>query len=283
MGDFGGAEIIYADSAAVYRYLDVGTAKPSHDLRKRVPHHMIDVAFPDQQFNAKLYSEMATEVVRDIISSGKIPIVTGGTGLYIKALVHGLFSISSGIEEIRQKLDIEEKERGISELYIELCRVDPESASMINENDHIRIKRALEIYRKTGIPISKLKRNHGFKNKVFDPVYIGLSVNRKILYERIESRVDDMIRDKITDEVKKVIGLGYDEKSTALSTIGYKEITEYLCGEITLDEAVFLIKRNTRRLAKRQMTWFKKVPNVNWFEYPYDIEGIVSIIKRGMQ
>ena len=282
LSDFGGAEIIYADSAAVYRYLDIGTAKPSHDLRKKIGHHMIDVALPDQKFNAKIYSEMATEIVRDIIEMGKIPIVTGGTGLYIKALVHGLFSVSPGIEETREELDLEERERGIDALYRELFLVDPESASKINENDHMRIKRALEVYRKTGLPISKLRLDHGFKDKIFDPIYIGLSVKRKILYERIEERVDDMIRDKITDEVKRIIGLGYDEKSTALSIIGYKEITEYLAGKITLDEAVFLIKRNTRRLAKRQMTWFGKIPDVNWFDYPYDIDGIVSIIKRGI-
>lgn len=280
--DFGGAEIIYADSAAVYRYLDVGTAKPSHPIRKRVPHHMIDVVLPDQQFNAKVYAEMATEIIRNVIGKGKIPIVTGGTGLYIKALVHGLFSVSPGIKEVREELDIEDREKGMGVLYRELLRVDPESASSINKNDHIRIKRALEVYRKTGVPISKLRQDHAFKEKIFDPVYVGLALKRKVLYERIEERVDDMIKDKITDEVKNIIRLGYDPKSFALSTIGYKEITEYLTGEITLDEAVSLIKRNTRRLAKRQMTWFKKIPGVNWFEYPFDIDGIVSFIKRGI-
>ncbi len=272
-------EIVCADSAAVYRNLNIATAKPTVDEMKGVPHHLIDVCNVDDNFDAEQYSKMAGEVVNNILQNGKIPIVTGGTGLYIKALIHGLFSIPSDLGQTKNQILKELDEKGLYHLFTELKNVDPKSAITINKNDRARIVRALEIYRLTGKSAAEIKEEHSFKNTVFNPIYIGLTMERKNLHERINRRVDEMIKSGIVDEVKEILDSGYSPACRSLNTIGYKEIVSFLNGEIDLMTATNLIKRNTRRFAKRQMTWFKKVEGIHWFEYPYDISKIVKKCK----
>lgn len=278
----GRGEIVYADSAAVYRRLDIGTAKPTVEEMGGVPHHLIDLCEVDEDFDAERYSKAAAAAVEDIVSRGNIPVVTGGTGLYIKALVHGLFSIPEDGGRARKKLLEELEEEGLDRLYSELVTVDPISAESINKNDKTRIIRALEIFRITGRPASEIREEHAFKEKAFDPLYIGLTMKRSFLYERIDRRVDEMIESGIVDEVRAILKDGYSPSCRSLNTIGYREIVSHVNGGIDRERAINLIKRNTRRLAKRQVTWFNKVDDIVWFEYPYNIEEIVRTIKEGL-
>jgi len=271
-------EIVYADSAAVYRCLDIGTAKPTVEEMREVPHHLIDVCDIDDDFNAEIYSKTATDAVKKILKCKKVPIVTGGTGLYIKALVHGLFQSPKDTGGVREELLKELDERGLDALFSKLKDVDRKSAEAISPNDRTRIIRALEIYRLTGRPASKIREKHAFKDSAFDPLYIGLKMDRKLLYRRIEDRVDQMIELGIISEVEEILKRGYSPDCRSLSTIGYKEIVSHIRGEIDLETAIRLIKRNTRRLAKRQITWFKKVKGISWFEYPYDLPMILKKI-----
>lgn len=275
-------EIVYADSAAVYRRLDIGTAKPTVEEKGGIPHHLIDVCDVDEDFDAEKYSKMAAAVVEKIVKRGNIPIVTGGTGLYIKALIHGLFSIPADAGQARKRLLEELEEKGLNSLYSELKAVDQKSAGVIDKNDKTRIIRALEIFRITGKAASEIREKHAFKKKAFDPLYIGLTMERSFLYERIDLRVEEMIESGIVDEVRALLGEGYLSSCRSLNTIGYKEIVRHTNGEIDLERATHLIKQNTRRLAKRQITWFKNVENINWFEYPYDIRGIVRKTRESL-
>jgi tRNA dimethylallyltransferase len=271
-------EIVYADSAAVYRRLDIGTAKPTAEEMAEIPHHLIDVCDIDDDFNAEIYSKAATYAIKEIIKRGKVPIVAGGTGLYIKALVHGLFQSPKDTGKVREDLLDELEEKGLDALYAELESVDRKSAETINPNDKTRIIRALEIYRLTGRPASKIREKHAFKEKIFDPLYIGLGMDRKLLHRRIDLRVDNMIELGIVGEVEEILEKGYSPDCRSLATIGYKEIVSHIKGEIDLETAIGLIKRNTRRLAKRQVTWFKKNGEICWFEYPYDLPAILEKI-----
>ncbi len=273
-----GGQIISADSAAVYRHLDVGTAKPSAAERARVPHHLIDIIDPDQQYNAMAFVRAADAAVGEIISGGAIPIVAGGTGLYLKALIFGIFELPGSSDQrhtIREALDA--VPTGL--LREELEKVDPPSACSIGRNDRVRIIRALEIYRLTGVPKGELAAGHGFSDKRYEAITFGLSMERRLLNERIDRRVEEMLASGIVREVEGLIGMGYGPQSPGLTTIGYKEIVDHLLGKLDLDQAVSLIKRNTRRYAKRQMTWFRKMDGVRWIEYPYDIERIIGEIR----
>jgi tRNA dimethylallyltransferase len=274
-----GGRIVSADSAAVYRYLDIGTAKPSQEQRALVPHHLIDLVNPDQQFDAMAYVRAADSAIADIGAAGGVPIVVGGTGLYIKALVFGIFDQPEpprGRGAIRTELSALPTDL----LRGELERVDPASAARIGKNDRVRLIRALEIYRLTGIPKSEHETRHGFAERRYDAVTFGLSVERELLNERIGVRVDEMIARGIFGEVEEVLAMGYGPGSPGLATIGYREIVEYLAGHIDREEAVFLIKRNTRRYAKRQMTWFRRMEGIRWVEYPYDADLIAAEIGR---
>jgi len=279
LSGLGGAEIVSADSVAVYRHIDIGAAKPTQEERAKIPHHLIDVVSPDEEFSASRYSETASRVIDDVIGRGKVPIVVGGTGLYIKALIYGLFFVAPHDKTIRETLRDHDNEV----LFIELREIDPESASRINPNDRTRMIRAIEIYRMTGLPMSALIRGHGFKAKRYEPTYIGLLMKRKDLAERIEKRVDDMFSRGIVGEVESIRKMGYPLTARGLSGIGYKEIAILLEGKIPLPEAMSLIKKNTKSLAKRQMTWFNKVEGVRWFPYPYDIPQILDEIKKSLK
>lgn len=262
------AEIVNADSMQIYRGLTIGTAKPSLEQQCQIRHHLIDVIDPDQQFSAADYSVAADEAIRDIQLRGKRVVIVGGTGLYIRALVHGLVDSPGGGGDIRQSLQEEADRSGKAAMLEKLQLVDPELAATLHPNNLVRIIRALEVYRLTGIPLSNFQKQHAFAQRRYDTLHIGISADRRILYQRIDERVEQMLSDGLINEVTRLLHAGYSRDLKALRSIGYKEIAAYLHGEIPLEEAVRLIKRNTRHYAKRQLTWFKADPDILWFEYP---------------
>jgi tRNA dimethylallyltransferase len=268
-----GAEIVNADSMQIYRGLDIGTAKPSAEELARVPHHLLSIITPDLAFTASDFRREAAAAIADIDSRGKKVIVVGGTGLYIRALLEGLVDSPDGDPELRlQFADLPGEE-----LLRQLALVDPETASRLHQNDRLRLIRALEVYSQTGRPISAFRSEHAFSGGYYNPLKMAIRVERQELYRRINLRVDRMLQDGLVAEVTGQLALGYGRELKALRSIGYKEISSYLAEEITLDEAVSLIKRDTRRYSKRQMTWFSKEKDIYWLEYP---ESFASILEH---
>jgi tRNA dimethylallyltransferase len=271
-----GGEIVNADSLQVYRGMDIGTAKPSPELRRRVPHHLIDIVDPDTGFSASDFRREAELAIADIRERGKKVIVVGGTGLYIKALLHGLANTPSGGGEIRKALETEASLGGSAELLDRLAEVDPATAERLHPNDRVRIIRALEVFHQTGRPISQFRSEHGFSDDLYDRLKIGIAVARGELYRRIEERVDLMMTEGLVREVAGLLAAGFDRALKPLRSIGYKEICAHLAGEYPLDEAVRLIKRDSRRYAKRQMTWLNREDEIKWVEYPEEFDTICN-------
>ena len=276
------SEIISADSRQVYKCLDIGTAKPSKAELKKVKHNLIDLVSPDGDFNAGKFVEEAERIISGLHSENKIPVVAGGTGLYIKSLIDGIINSVDTNQELRDELLGKRKQFGNEYLYKELKRVDPKSADSMLPQNWKRVIRALEVYYISGKPIwqhfDEQKKNTN--NQFFQ---FGITRERAVLYERIEQRVDMMIENGLVDEVKHLLKKGYSKEINALNTVGYKEIISYLENEISLERAVELIKRNTRRYAKRQITWFKADIRINWINInnEYDITDASNyIIKK---
>ncbi|MEG8946123.1 tRNA (adenosine(37)-N6)-dimethylallyltransferase MiaA [Rosettibacter firmus] len=256
-------EIISADSRQIYKYLSIGTAKPSQKELMIVKHHFIDLLNPDEDYNVSRYEEDALKVIENLLSQNKIPIVAGGSGLYVKAIVDGIFNDVDVDEEFRRELKEKREKYGNEFLYNMLKDVDPISASKMLPQNWKRVMRALEVYHLTGKPIWHFHKEYK-RNVDYDFLQFGLLWNRETLYKNIESRVDEMINAGLVEEVKNILSSGFTKNLNALNTVGYKEIISYLENEITLDEAISLIKRNTRRFAKRQMTWFRKDKRIKW-------------------
>ncbi|NLJ80996.1 MAG: tRNA (adenosine(37)-N6)-dimethylallyltransferase MiaA [Firmicutes bacterium] len=257
------AEIISADSMQVYRGMDIGTAKPSPEERQEIPHHLLDVVDPDQNFNVADYVALAEEILADLEKRDVVPLLTGGTGLYINALIDGfLFPDPQPDLQLRARLEKGGREDPEG-LFQKLEQVDPTSAKRIHPNDLRRIIRALEVYLRTGDPISVLQRKKAREERPYRPVYIGLNRNRSELYERINKRVDRMLEAGLVEEVQRLITT-YPKQPTALQALGYKEIVRYLKGELDLLEAVEILKRDTRRYAKRQLSWFRSNKKIQW-------------------
>jgi tRNA dimethylallyltransferase len=269
-------EISSADSLRVYRGMDIGTAKPSTEERARIPHHLIDIADPDQPFSAADFAEAADAAIRDISSRGRRPIVAGGTGLYIRALLKGLVDSPGGADDFRQALHEEAGRLGNGALLERLRRVDPELAERLHPNNLPRIIRALEVHHLTGIPLSRYQQDHGFSGRRYRNLQTGIRVGRPLLYSRIDQRVDRMLEQGLMQEVRHLMNAGYGPESKAMRSIGYKEMTAHLAGECSLDEAIRLIKRNTRHYAKRQMTWFNADQDILWLEYPAEFDTILK-------
>jgi len=275
-------EIIGADSMQIYRYMDIGTAKPTMDEQALVKHHMIDFIDPDEHFDARKYAILAREKVMELCGQKIIPFVVGGTGLYIKALFYGLFKTEASDSDIRGHLKAEVQVFGNADLYKRLCRQDPETAKKIHPNDTYRIIRALEVYALTGKTLSELHQAHGFKDIPFVVLKIGLHIDREILYDRINKRVEIMINSGLVNEVKRLLAMGYSPEQKSMQSIGYRHIVNFIEGHCTWDETVKTLKRDTRRYAKRQMTWFKADPEVIWKE-PKALEDIKGLIKKFLQ
>ena len=259
-------EIISGDSMQVYRYMDIGTAKIKPAERKGIPHHLIDIKDPDETFSVAEFQALAEQKIREIAQRGKLPILVGGTGLYIQSVIDKYtFTEQKGIIEYRKRLHLSAKEKGNKFLHDRLALVDPEAASRIHINDLKRIVRALEYYCVTGRPISENKeayeRNYMSKYRA---VLIGLTLERKNLYEKINLRVDKMMEEGLLEEVRTLIRMGYTD-SLAMQGLGYRQLLGYLRNEYDLAAAVELIKRDTRRFAKRQLTWFRRDPRIHWF------------------
>jgi len=277
-------EIISADSRQIYKYLNIGTAKPSADQLKIVKHHFIDELNPDDDFNASMFAEKAEVILENLIELKKTPIVLGGSGLYIKALIDGISESADTNVELRKELLELRQKYGNDFLYDELKRVDMISADNMLPQNWKRVMRALEVFRLTGKPIWQHHSNQtSYKNFLYRQ--IGLLWDRKLLYQNIESRVDEMIKDGLVDEVLFIQKAGYSKDLNSLNTVGYKEIIQYLDDEISLDRAIELIKRNTRRYAKRQMTWFNKDKRITWYQISQkcDLKDVCDKILRSFK
>ncbi len=262
-------EIISADSRQIYRYLDIGTAKPSETELKKIKHHFIDFIEPLNDYNVSRFETDALLIIDKLIEKSKVPVVVGGSGLYIKALIDGIFNSVDVDFEYREELKKKREEFGNEFLYKMLREVDPESASKMLPQNWKRVMRALEVFHLTGKPIWNFQNNYERKNvNMF--IQFGLEWQRETLYKNIELRVDTMLKDGLIDEVKNLLSLGLPKNLNALNTVGYKEIISYLDNDITLDRAVELIKRNTRHYAKRQLTWFRKDERINWLQVNSD-------------
>jgi tRNA dimethylallyltransferase len=270
-------EIVNADSMQVYRGMDTGTAKPSMELRLRVPHHLIDIAEPGVNFTASDFRREAAAAIDDITGRGKRVLLVGGTGLYIRALLRGLVDAPSGAGEVRSELEEEARRHGNEAMLRELAEVDPVTAALLHPNDLVRIIRALEVYRLTGAPISQQRSDHGFSGDYYHALKIGLMIERKELYERIDRRVDGMIVSGLVEEIESLLDRGVTPETKAMRSIGYRQICAFLSGEYPMEEAVRLIKRDTRRYAKRQMTWFNSDNEIYWVEYS---DNFASIYKH---
>jgi tRNA dimethylallyltransferase len=259
-------EIVSADSMQFYRGMEIGTAAPTPEELARVRHHFVGFLRPDEEFSAGMFEVAAREVVAGLNARGKTAVVVGGSGLYVSALIDGLFPGPGKDETVRARLQAEAEEAGVGELYTCLQSVDPDYARAINSNDLRRIVRALEVFELTGRPLSALHREHRESEQPMEAVQAGLDYDREELYVRIEARVDLMIRQGLVDEVRRLIDEGYAAEIERLRSLGYREVAAYLRGETTLEEAVELMKRNTRRYAKRQLTWFRGDPRVQWIK-----------------
>ncbi len=260
-------EIISADSRQIYRYMDVGTAKPSQEERERVPHHFIDICNPDEYYSAGQFAKDACNTIDQIFAKNKLPFIVGGSGLYIKALCEGIFDEDFTPEEKAKALKIRKELSFLSKetLYSKLLEVDPETAKLYPDKNQVRLIRALEFYFLKGVPISFYRKTfHRLPN--FKTIYLGLTCSREKLYSKIEQRVDIMWNMGLVNEVQHLLDMGYNPKLSSLNTVGYKETIAFLCGRLSEIQTIELIKRNTRRYAKRQMTWFNKNSKIRWFD-----------------
>ena len=258
-------EIISADSRQVFKYLDIGTAKPSSAERHEIRHYFVDELLPDQEFNAGQFGERGREVIQAISKKNKLPIVAGGSGLYVRSLIDGLFEGPGADMEFRATMEKNVREGHLSRLLEELKRLDPESAARIDSTKPRRIIRALEVHRSAGKPLSQLQKE--LKVAIdFSPVLFGLLWEREVLYRRIEARCERMIEEGMFTEVEKLRAMGFDDSLNALNTVGYAEAFAYTRGEMSYNEFVRLFKQNSRRYAKRQMTWFRRDARVKWIE-----------------
>ncbi len=262
-------EIISADSMLVYRHMDIGTAKPSNDELNSAPHHLINVLDPDEKFSVGLFKEKATEIIESLHASGKVPLVVGGTGLYIRSITQGLFEGPGADESLRTELKKEEETSGPGHLYNKLMKIDPEAAGRIKPNDLRRIIRALEVSAKADRGISDCQSVSTIPSQ-YEFIKVGLLRDRKELYRMIDERVDAMMEKGLLEETRRLLEM--NPNNTALQALGYKEMVLYINGEVDLEEAVRLTKKRTRNYAKRQFTWFRKEPDIHWV----DITGIMN-------
>ncbi len=262
-------EIINADSMQIYKGLDIGTAKPTREERALVPHHMIDIINPHEAFNVGDFIEMVDPVVNDLLAKGKIPVIVGGTGLYIRAFLYGLCSAPGADWKIRERLLQEENKYGEGYLYRRLSHVDPYLAQKINPKDLVRITRALEVYEKTGKPLSHFQKIH-IKRPRYNVIFIGLTQDRRTLYDRINRRVDKMVQSGLVEETRWLFNT-FGEDCVPARRLCYKEIGGYIKGLYSLEKAIYLVKRNTRHYAKRQLTWFRHERGIRWFNVKDDL------------
>lgn len=257
-------EIVSADSVQVYRYLDIGSAKPTPEERDRAPHHMIDIRDPHEEFSAGDFVREARLCIEGIQRRGAIPIVVGGTGLYIRLLVGGIVDVPTTDREVRKRLLEQARIEGHDALWRRLRSIDPESAARTHPQNVARVARGLEVFELTGRTLSEAQRDHGYADRPYRYLFLGITPERDVLYERIDKRVDSMIKGGLVEEVARLLARGYSRELKSLQSIGYRHAGMVLAGELGETEAVRLMKRDTRRYAKRQFTWFRSEPGVLW-------------------
>ena len=276
-------EIISADSMQVYRHMDIGSAKVTKEEMEGVPHHLIDVLEPAEEFNVVLFQKMARQAAEEIESRGHIPILVGGTGFYIQALLYNIdFAENDEDRRLRRSLEEIAKEQGASALYEKLRAVDPESCEIIHANNVKRVIRAIEFYEKTGKKISAHNREQRQNNSPYRFAYFVLNDDREKIYRQIDQRVDLMMERGLVEEVRALRAMGCSRGMVSMQGLGYKEILSYLEGEISQEEAVYLIKRDTRHFAKRQLTWFKREKEVTWIEknvFDYSSQNMLAFMQ----
>ena len=280
LAEYFNGEIISADSRQVYRLMDVGTAKPTQDEQQRVRHHLIDIAWPDEEFHAARFVSLAEEAIGDICQRNKAPFLVGGTGLYIRALTEGLLEAPGADPELRRDLHTRAEKEGSASLHEELARVDPVSADRLHPNDLIRIVRALEVYEQSGRTLSALQDEHGFSSKPYRTLKIGLNLEREELYRRIDQRAEAMFEQGLMEEAEALLQADYDPDLRILRTIGYCQAFALLRQEMTREEAIDDLKRSTRRYAKQQLTWFRKDKSIIWLESSDDFVTIRGFIEE---
>ena len=281
-------EIISADSMQVYKHMDIGSAKIRPEETQGIKHYLVDELEPDEEFHVVRFQQMAKDAMKEIYAKGKIPIVVGGTGFYIQALLYDIdFTENEEDTTYRQELEELAKEKGADYLHKMLRSVDPESAESIHANNVKRVIRALEFYKLTGNKISEHNEKERAKDSPYNFCYFVLNDDRKLLYERIDLRIDKMLEEGLLDEVSALKNKGYTKDMVSMQGLGYKEILDYLNGENSLDEAIYILKRDTRHFAKRQLTWFRREQDVIWIdknEYDHDeekiLEAMLSCIKE---
>lgn len=279
-----GGEIISADSMQVYRHMDIGSAKVTKEEMDGVPHYLVDVLEPWEEFNVVVFQQMAKKALEEIYAHGAVPIIAGGTGFYIQALLYDIdFKENPEGNQIRKELEALAAEKGAEYLHQQLAKVDPESALAIHSNNIKRVIRALEYFRQTGQKISVHNQEERQKESPFDFFYYVINTERSRLYERIDRRVDLMMENGLVEEVKKLKAMGCHRGMVSMQGLGYKEILDYLNGECTLEEAVYILKRDTRHFAKRQITWFKRERDVRWVnleKFSGDREKVLEYVIR---
>jgi len=272
-------EVISCDSMQVYRYLDIGTAKPSLEEQRAVPHHLIDVVDPDEDFDAGRYRQMAAAAIANVVRRGRIPLIVGGTGLYLRALLHGLIPRAPQDPEVRARLRRLAAKHGGAFLHQRLQAVDPQAAAKIHPHDLVRLIRGLEIWETTGRPPSQLYGEHGFRRRHYRVLKIGLQRPRSELYQRIERRVEEMMAQGLLEEVEELLRRGYGPELKSMQGLGYRHMVQCLHGSWSLEVAVEKLQRDTRRYAKRQMTWFRSDSGIRWFA-PGDAETTAALIEE---
>jgi tRNA dimethylallyltransferase len=258
------AEIVGADSMQIYRHMDIGTAKPTRQEQAAATHHMIDIVDPDEDYDAAAYAEAAGCAIGQIIAHGRLPLVVGGTGFYLKALVYGLFKEGPSDPVVRRRLKQQAETQGGARLHQRLVRVDRQAARNIHPNDTFRVIRALEVFEITGETLSAFQQRHQFRQRRFDALTIGLFWPRAVLYDRINRRVDGMMHQGFENEVRWLLTHGYHRDLRSMQSLGYRHLTAYINGESTREHAVDTLKRDHRRYAKRQLTWFNADPTIRW-------------------
>lgn len=282
-----GGEILSADSMQVYRHMDIGSAKIRSDEMEGIPHHLLDILEPWEEFNVVVFQQKCKECLEQIYDSGHIPILVGGTGFYIQAVLYDVDFTENGESDYRKNLEaLSQTPEGPAELHRRLLLVDPDAALAIHQNNVKRTIRALEFYHLTGQKISEHNNMQREKEAAFNSCFFVLTDNRQKLYERIDDRVDQMLSDGLVDEVKRLKDLGCHRNMVSMQGLGYKEILAFLDGEITLEEAVYQLKRDTRHFAKRQLTWFRREKDILWIDkeqFDYSDDKILDYMIESIQ
>jgi tRNA dimethylallyltransferase len=271
-------EVLTADSRQVYRGMDIGTDKPAPEERQAVPHRLIDLVDPDESFNAGLYRRQAVDEIERLYRDRRLPLVVGGTGLYVRTLLKGLCNAPPADPVVRAVLRQEAQDQGHDHLYAKLLDVDPVAAARLHPRDESKVIRALEVYRLSGRRMSEFQQEHGFAERPFSALIIGLNRDRDALYRRIEERIDWQLSHGLIEETTQLLARGYQRDSAAMKGLGYRQVAGHLAGEYDAAEMVLRFKRDTRHFSKRQMTWFRKEPGIQWVTIKEPVQHTAALV-----